>query len=422
MMEFNENIKKYGNWSKVEKVRMGGGTRGDHDVYIINPDGQKLRSTRELVKYLIDHRHHLSNIDPSKVNFEQENAKALTNPKRTKVARSTKELKIFVESGGTKLPSFMVRKRKASTVKVQEEAEPLNCLSIFKCQNGNCGNMVTKQQMEIYEVREKICASCYQPKDPYQILRNFYQIREILPLTHEVNLLHEVSKLEKAVINDWFSRTFKNEQYHKEPDEKAFKVENEEEEDYVPSDNLVDEGEGDAGNEFQIVSAESVDPGPNPQHVPEALIIPKIEPVDEVDIVESETEHPILQKDVELNEVVHVKQEPLQSPDHIQSQDNELEIQSETTASTLPMPINIKTEMCAVYHRDEENGTNIPVKQEVHSESESAPEQESELRISGVTSVASKSTTNKIPNWADRIVQSETIDDEEVDELPDFDD
>ena len=59
-------------WVKNVKIRNSGVSWGRSDVYIINPDGDKLRSIKELTVYISTTGYF--DIDPTEVNFEKKTA------------------------------------------------------------------------------------------------------------------------------------------------------------------------------------------------------------------------------------------------------------------------------------------------------------------------------------------------------------
>ena len=56
-------------WVKNVKIRNSGESLGQRDVYIINPQGGKLRSVKELTEYILETGYF--EIDPREVNFEK---------------------------------------------------------------------------------------------------------------------------------------------------------------------------------------------------------------------------------------------------------------------------------------------------------------------------------------------------------------
>ena len=56
-------------WTKNVKIRNSGESLGQRDVYIITPDGGKLRSVKELTQYILQTGYF--EIDPREVNFEK---------------------------------------------------------------------------------------------------------------------------------------------------------------------------------------------------------------------------------------------------------------------------------------------------------------------------------------------------------------
>ena len=56
-------------WVKNVKIRNSGESLGQRDVYIINPQGGKLRSVKELTQYILQTGYF--EIDPREVNFEK---------------------------------------------------------------------------------------------------------------------------------------------------------------------------------------------------------------------------------------------------------------------------------------------------------------------------------------------------------------
>ena len=56
-------------WVKNVKIRNSGESLGQRDVYIINPQGGKLRSVKELTQYILETGYF--EIDPREVNFEK---------------------------------------------------------------------------------------------------------------------------------------------------------------------------------------------------------------------------------------------------------------------------------------------------------------------------------------------------------------
>ena len=56
-------------WVKNVKIRNSGESLGQRDVYIINPQGGKLRSIKELTQYILETGYF--EIDPREVNFEK---------------------------------------------------------------------------------------------------------------------------------------------------------------------------------------------------------------------------------------------------------------------------------------------------------------------------------------------------------------
>ncbi len=79
-------------WTKVQKIRMDGESRGNNDLYVITPKdpkpgGIKLRSTKDLAQFI--RKHDLFDaIDPRVINFEK-----LNKPEdaKDKVSSQTKQ-------------------------------------------------------------------------------------------------------------------------------------------------------------------------------------------------------------------------------------------------------------------------------------------------------------------------------------------
>ena len=65
----DDKIERIGEWVRVIRIRQTGSTTGTRDMYINAPNGQKLRSTHDLAKYIKQYNYY--DVNPREVNFEK---------------------------------------------------------------------------------------------------------------------------------------------------------------------------------------------------------------------------------------------------------------------------------------------------------------------------------------------------------------
>ena len=181
-------------WVKNVKIRNSGESHGQLDVYIINPDGEKLRSVKELTSFIL--RTGYFEIDPEEVNFEKPDSMLGHQPTFPRTLhRNTKEFMQFIATKGSHVPNYMSRRsnrprttpnRPRTTPKSQNNNPPLK-LEISTKDLKQCDICSYYADTFIIKKKQVLCDMCTLKTNQEKLLwyLSYYQAPPCLAMEFE---------------------------------------------------------------------------------------------------------------------------------------------------------------------------------------------------------------------------------------------
>ena len=181
-------------WVKNVKIRNSGESHGQLDVYIINPDGEKLRSVKELTSFIL--RTGYFEIDPEEVNFEKPDSMLGHQPTFPRTLhRNTKEFIQFIATKGSHVPNYMSRRsnrprttpnRPRTTPKSQNNNPPLK-LEISTKDLKQCDICSYYADTFIIKKKKVLCDMCTLKSNQEKLLwyLSYYQAPPCLAMEFE---------------------------------------------------------------------------------------------------------------------------------------------------------------------------------------------------------------------------------------------
>ena len=200
-----------GGWRKIRRIRQSGQTIGRPDLYVVTPEGTRLRSCVELCNY-ISALNYFDSIDPLVVNFEIPRDDGSTVP-----SKQRKEFIEFVQTKGAYLPSFLARKQKEPPVKMRIKMSENSLRRCKKCSfvSYNATDFVRQP-----ENGSDLCQECLCP-DPYETLNRYFLLHRALPQNYELNRLKIQTGLEEKAITEFYFEHYNPLRNHEDPKEDA---------------------------------------------------------------------------------------------------------------------------------------------------------------------------------------------------------
>jgi len=201
-------------WCKIVRNRQTGSTAGSEDMYLVSPDGRRLRSTHDLAKYILSYNL-FDQLNPYEVNFEKPLDNHVNSTDVQTFSKNTMEFIQWYESAGKTLPSFMTRiplrptkerrpsKKKSGNLKLRFNTKKIK---MNKC--GNCGFW---EDLEKQPNGENLCRDCrLGPLNPYRVLQGYLDRCAILPLQADFFRLQKQTRLSELEISQWFQNAMSN--------------------------------------------------------------------------------------------------------------------------------------------------------------------------------------------------------------------